>query len=147
MEVILTQNIKNLGEFGKVVKVKNGYARNYLVPQGLAVFANKSNKSALDHQLKVINAQKEKQVAAAKEQAVKIEKISVTVAKQVGEDEKIFGSVTTAELAQLVASEGVEIDKKNIEILEEIKKVGVYNAEVKLHPEVRAKFKVWVVAQ
>ncbi len=147
MEVILTQDIKSLGEFGKVVNVKNGYARNYLVPQGLAVYANKSNKTALDRQLKVINAKREKVIAEAKLVAAKIEKISVTVAKQVGEDEKIFGSVTTVELQQLVAAEGVEIDKKDIVILEEIKKVGVFNAEVKLHSQVSAKFKVWVVAQ
>lgn len=147
MEVILTQDIKKLGEFGKVVKVKNGYARNFLVPKGLAVFANKTNKTALEHQLKVINAQKEKLTAQAKELAAKIEKVSVTVAKQVGQDEKIFGSVTTAELQQLVAAEGIEIDKKDIVILEEIKKVGVYNAEVKLPAQVTAKFKVWVVAQ
>ncbi|MEI8356544.1 MAG: 50S ribosomal protein L9, partial [Deltaproteobacteria bacterium] len=83
----------------------------------------------------------------AKELAAKIEKISVTVSKQVGEDEKIFGSVTTGELETLLSQEGIRISKKNISFAEEIKKVGVYSANVKLHSDVLAKFKVWVVAQ
>ena len=89
---------------------------------------------------------KEALLAEAKTQAA-VEKVSVTVTKQVGEDEKIFGSVTSAELVELLANEGIKADKKNVHLVDEVKKVGVYAAEVKVHPEVVAKFKVWVVAQ
>lgn len=146
MKVILSADIPSLGTIGDIVNVKNGYARNYLLPRGYASVANESNKKALDHQLRVLEKKREKAIAAAKELAAQIEKISVTVTKQVGEDEKIFGSVTTAELEDLLKAEGLDVSKKDIKILEEVKKVGVYQAEVRLHSSVMAKFKVWVVA-
>ena len=146
MKLILNMEVPHLGTIGDIVKVRPGYARNYLIPRGLAVVANEGNKKALDHQLRILEKRKADILAEAKKLAVSIEKVSVTVTKQVGEDEKIFGSVTTAELETLLRSEGVEVSKKDIKITVEIKKVGVYSAEVKLHPEVSAKFKVWVVA-
>lgn len=147
MKVILTHDVDHLGTIGDVVRVKNGYARNYLLPRSLAIVANESNKKDLDHKLKVLERRRDKALAEAKGIAANIEKTSVTVTKQVGEDEKIFGTVTNVELAELLAAEGLNIDKKDIQILEEIKKVGVYSAQVKLHAGVVAKFKVWVVAQ
>ena len=147
MKVILNQEVYNLGTIGEVVSVRNGYARNFLLPRGLAATANEANKAMLDHQQRVLGRKREKLVAAAKELAAKIEKTSVTVSKQVGEDEKIFGSVTTNELEDLLKAEGLEVSKKDISILDDIKKVGVYQAQVKLHHEITAKFKVWVVAQ
>ena len=147
MRVILTQNVEHLGSMGEIVRVKNGYARNYLLPRNLAEVANEENQKALDHSLRILERRREKALAIAKDLAGNIEKTSVTVSKQVGEDEKIFGTVTTTELAELLQAEGLNVDKKDIQILEDIKKVGVYSAQVKLNPEVVAKFKVWVVAQ
>ena len=146
MKLILSQNVENLGRIGELVKVKNGYARNFLIPRGLGMVANEGNQSALNHQLRLLDKKKALILGEAKKAAANIEKISVTVTKQVGEDEKIFGSVTTAELEELLAAEGVKVSKKDIKLSEEIKKVGVYSAEVKVHPEVTAKFKIWVVA-
>ncbi len=147
MRLILNQDVPSLGSIGDLVTVKGGYARNYLIPRGFAVVANERNKAALEHQLKVLEKKRSALLGEAKKLAAQIEKASVTVAKQVGEEEKIFGSVTTAELEELLAAEGIKVDRRNISLLEEVKKVGVYSAEVKLHADVSAKFKVWVVAQ
>lgn len=147
MKVILTQEVSNLGSIGEIVNVRNGYARNFLLPRGLAAVANEANQAQLAHHKRVLEKRREKALAEAKSLAAKIEKVSVTVAKQVGEDEKIFGSVTTGELEELLKAEGVDVSKKEISLLDEVKKVGVYSAQVKLHKDVVAKFKVWVVAQ
>lgn len=146
MKLILSQNVENLGRIGEIVKVKNGYARNFLIPRGLGAVANEGNQASLNHQIRLLDKKKALILGEAKKAASNIEKISVTVTKQVGEDEKIFGSVTTAELEELLAAEGVKVSKKDIKLSEEIKKVGVYSADVKVHPEVTAKFKIWVVA-
>jgi large subunit ribosomal protein L9 len=147
MKLILNQNVDNLGTIGDMVKVKDGYARNFLIPRGLAVVANESNQKALQHQLRILEKKKQQLLEEAKKFAASLEGTSVTVAKQVGEDEKIFGSVTTAELEDLLKAEGLEVSRKDIRLTEEVKKVGVFTAEVKVHPEVTAKFKVWVVAE
>lgn len=147
MRLILTQEVFSLGSIGDIVTVKDGYARNFLLPRGMATFANESNKKALEHHKRVLQKKRDAALGAARTVATLIEKTSVTVAKQVGEDEKIFGSVTTAELEVLLKAEGIEISKKDISLNEEVKKVGVYSASVRLHQEVSAKFKVWVVAQ
>lgn len=146
MKLILSQNVDNLGRIGDIVKVKNGYARNFLIPRGLGLVANEGNKAALNHQIRLLEKKKSVILAEAKKSAANIEKVSVTVTKQVGEDERIFGSVTTAELEELLSQEGIQVSKKDIKLTEEVKKVGVYTAEVKVHPEVTAKFKIWVVA-
>lgn len=147
MRLILNQNVDSLGAIGEIVKVKAGYARNYLLPRGLASVANEGNEKALKHQLKVLDKKKAEILAEAKKAAAAIEKTSVTVTKQVGEDERIFGSVTTAELEELLLAEGLKVNRKDIKLDEEVRKVGVYGATVRVHPEVDAKFKVWVVAQ
>lgn len=147
MKVILSQEVSSLGSIGDIVNVRNGYARNFLLPRGLAAVANESNKASLEHFQRVLGRRREKALGTAKSLGAQIDKTSVTVTKQVGEDEKIFGSVTTAELEVLLKAEGLDVSKKDITILEDIKKVGVYSAQVKLHSDVTAKFKVWVVAQ
>lgn len=146
MRVILKEEVDNLGSIGAVVSVRDGYARNYLLPRGLAAIASESNQRALEHHKRVLEKKRTKILGAAKELANRIEKTSVTVAKQVGEDEKIFGSVTSQELEDLLKAEGLSVSKKDISILDDIKKVGVYQAQIKLHAEIVAKFKVWVVA-
>jgi large subunit ribosomal protein L9 len=147
MRVILTEDVKTLGSIGDVMNVKDGYARNFLIPRSLAKVANESNRKELEHNKRILERRKQKVLAAFKTLAASIERVSVTVAKPVGEDERIFGTVTSAELEELLAKEGLTVSRKDIKISEEVKKVGVYSAEVKLHSEVTAKFKVWVVAE
>ena len=145
MKLILTQDVENLGAIGDVVKTKNGYARNYLLPRSLAVVADESNQRDLDHKRRVLEKKKKKILASFKDMAKKIEGMLVTVAKQVGDENKIFGSVTSAEIANDLAQKGLEIAKKDISFEESIKKTGTYYASVKLHTEVTAKLKVEVV--
>jgi len=147
MRIILKENIDNLGKIGDIVDVKNGYARNFLLPRSLANIANERNKKQWLHIKKNLERKKELNLNLAKSLAKKVEKASVTINKPTGGEGRIFGSVTTAELANLLKLEGLEISRRQIEITEEMKKVGVYTVEVKLHTEVRAKFKVWVVSE
>jgi large subunit ribosomal protein L9 len=147
MRVILTEDVKTLGSIGDVMNVKDGFARNFLIPRSLAKVANESNRKELEHNKRILERRKQKVLATFKALAATIERVSVTVTKPVGEDERIFGTVTSAELEELLAKEGITVSRKDIKISEEVKKVGVYSAEVKLHSEVSAKFKVWVVAE
>jgi large subunit ribosomal protein L9 len=147
MRVILNHDVQTLGNIGEIVNVKNGYARNFLLPRGLASLANETNEAQLKHHRRQLDKKKATLLGEAKTLAAAIEKTSVTVYKQVGEDERIFGSVTHAELETLLGQEGIKVSKKDISVTDDIKKVGVYHGQVKLHPEVTAKFKIWVVAQ
>jgi large subunit ribosomal protein L9 len=147
MKVILNQDVSTLGRIGEIVSVRNGYARNYLLPRGVAAVANEANEAALKHHRRILDKKKAQLLAEAKSLAAQIEKISVTVYKQTGEDERIFGSVTTAELEDLLNQEGLKVSRRDISLVEDIKKVGVYHGQVKLHSDVTAKFKVWVVAK
>lgn len=147
MKVILNQDVTSLGRIGEIVNVRNGYARNYLLPRGVAAVANEANEAALKHHRRILDKKKAKLLAEAKALAAQIEKVAVTVYKQTGEDERIFGSVTTAELEELLAQEGHKVSRRDISLVEDIKKVGVYHGQVKLHADVTAKFKVWVVAK
>jgi len=145
--VLLQKDVSNLGQIGDLVKVKAGYARNFLYPNGLAVLADKTNKKHYEHQKAVADVKKQKALAAAQSLAAVIKTISLTVHKAVGEEDKIFGTVTTAELSEAFKVAGYEVDRKQITILDDIKRVGVYKGAVKLHPEVSAEFNIWVVAQ
>ncbi len=147
MEVLLQTNVSNLGITGELVKVKPGYARNYLFPRGLALLANASNKKELAHNKFLVAAKKQKELVQAQELAKAISALSLTIQKPVGEEDKIFGSVTTLELAHAFESSGYTIDRRSITIDDEIKRVGVYKGTVKLHPEVSTQFNIWVVAQ
>jgi len=147
MEVLLQENVSDLGLIGDIVKVKNGYALNYLIPRNLAVVANKSNKAQLSHQKRVADAKKQKALVASQELAEKLNTLSLTIAKPVGEEDRIFGTVTTQELADAFKVAGYNIERRAISILEQIHRVGVYKGAVKIHPEVTAQFNIWVVAQ
>jgi len=147
MLVLLQANVPNLGHIGDLVKVKAGYARNFLFPRELAVLADERNKKLLDHQRRQAEAKKQKDLTNAKELAATISALSLTIQKPVGEEDKIFGTVTTQELADAFRTAGHEIDRRMISILDDIKLVGVYKGVVKLHPEVSAQFNIWVVAQ
>lgn len=144
-ELILMDNVDHLGTVGDKVKVSDGYARNYLLPQGLAVHASQAIVRQLEARKAIVEAKYQEEVAAANEIAAKVAETSVTVPMQVGEDEKLFGSVTTIEIARLLSEEGLEIERKLIDLAEPIKSLGVHEVPVKLHKEVTATLKVWVV--
>lgn len=147
MEVLLQTKVENVGSTGELVKVKPGFANNYLFPRGLAVLANQSNKKELEHNKRLVEAKKNKELVAAREVASALSALSLTIQKQVGEEDKIFGSVTTQELAVAFQAAGYEINRRDISIEDDIKRVGVYKGHVKLHPEVTAQFNIWVIAQ
>jgi large subunit ribosomal protein L9 len=145
MKVILREDDKKLGQAGEVVEVKDGYAQNYLLPRNLAVRADASHMKQLDHERKMLGDRKDKQSKQARLMAEQIEKASCTISVRVGEEDKIFGSVTSIDIAETLEKEGVKIDKKYIHLEEPIKSLGVFTVPVKLAPEVEASLKVWVV--
>ena len=145
MKVILTENIERLGKIGDVVSVKEGYARNYLIPNKKAREATPGNMKVLDV-LKKKQAQADaKNAAAARALADRISALSLTITAEAGEEEKLFGSVSNEAIAEALAEEGITIDKRDILLDEPIKKLGVYQVTVKIHPEVKAGLRVWVV--
>ena len=142
MKVILKENIDTLGHIGDIVKVAPGYARNYLVPKGLAIEATVKNAKALDHAKRQMEYKKNKVLEQAKGIAAKIEALTLNLVHQAGEEGKLFGAVTNMELAEQLKVQGVEIDRKKIVLAEPIKHVGEFTATVKIHPEVSATLKV-----
>ena len=147
MKVILQENVTNLGKVGDIVKVKDGYGRNYLVPNQLAVIADERNVARMEHQRRTADARAQKLLGEAKAVAEKLSQTAVTIRRQAGEENKIFGSVTNRDIAEALAAEGFAIDKKQIVVDESIiKNLGVFNVAVKLAPEVSADVKVYVIA-
>ena len=144
MKVILQENIDTLGHIGDVVKVAPGYARNYLLPKGLALVANEKNTKAMEHAKRQLEYKKNKVLEQAKQLAARIEGLALTLAHQAGEEGKLFGSVTNMELAEQLKVQGLEIDRKKIVLAEPIKQVGEYAVPVKVHPEVTANLKVTI---
>jgi large subunit ribosomal protein L9 len=144
MKLILKENVDNLGHIGDIVKVAPGYARNYLLPKGFAIEATEKNAKALEHAKRHLEYKKNRVLEAAKQVAGKIEALVLSIAHQAGADDRLFGSVTNMELAELLKAQGVEVDRKRIVLDEPIKQVGEYTAIVKLHPEVSATLKVTV---
>ncbi|MCX7610013.1 MAG: 50S ribosomal protein L9 [Ignavibacterium sp.] len=147
MKVILRKDIEQLGKVGQVIDVKDGYAINYLIPRGLAYVAVKGNLKALEEEKKVIEKRNLQELKNAQQLAADLEKISITIPVQVGEEDKIFGTVTTQMIADSLSEKGYQIDKRKIELEEAIKTLGIYTASIKLHPNVTAKIKVWVVRE
>jgi large subunit ribosomal protein L9 len=147
MKVILRQNYEALGQIGDVVEVKAGYARNFLIPRKIAYLALKGNIRALEEEKKSVAKKIQQELHAAETLAGELEKVSVTIPVQVGEEDKIFGSVTTQMIADALKEKSYEIDKRKIEIDEPIKSLGIYGISIKLHPSVNAKIKVWVVRE
>jgi large subunit ribosomal protein L9 len=145
MKVILREDNKKLGKTGEVIEVKDGYARNYLIPRNIAVRADASQMKQLEHDIRTLRDKQEKSSKQARSLAEQINKISCTITVQVGEEDKVFGSVTTMDIADSLNKEGIEIDKKNIHLEEPIKSLGVFTVPVKLDAEIEAKLKVWVV--
>lgn len=147
MEVILKQAVEKLGNPLDIVKVADGFARNFLIPRGLAVLATEGNKKTVSESLRLRQAREERENKKAKTAARKIESVSLTIPVKVGEDDKLFGSVTPQNIADALANEGYPIDKRDIEMEEPIKELGVYTVPVRLSKSVAAKVKVWVVKE
>lgn len=146
MKVILQENIDTLGQIGDIVKVAPGYARNYLLPRGLAIEATEKNAKALEHTKRQLAYKKNKALEAAKLLAGKLEAVTVALTHQAGEEGKLFGSVTTMDIASFLKQQGFEIDRKKMVLAEPIKQLGDYTVPVKIHPEVIANLKVQVAA-
>ncbi|MGZ8376167.1 MAG: 50S ribosomal protein L9 [Gemmatirosa sp.] len=147
MEVILRQAVENLGHPGDVVTVSNGYARNYLLPRGVAYQATEGNKKRISQEKTRLEAAEGQRRGAAEEIAKKLEEVSITFAARVGEEGKLFGSVTTGDIADQLAAQGFTIDKRQIDLHEPIKALGVYRVPVKLHADVKPEIKVWIIKQ
>jgi len=147
MKVILRQNFDSLGEIGQIVDVKDGYARNFLIPRKIAYAALKGNIQALEEEKKNLAKKEQHELIAAEKLAAEFEKVSVTIPVQVGEEDKIFGTVTNQMIADALKEKGYDLDKRKIEIDEPIKSLGIYGINVKLHSKVNAKIKVWVVRE
>ncbi|MDA8160733.1 MAG: 50S ribosomal protein L9 [Desulfobacteraceae bacterium] len=145
MQLILKQNVDNLGEEGDVVKVKPGYGRNFLMPQGLAISASKGNLARLEVEKVAIEARKQQQRQDAESIAKRIEAQALTIEKRVGEENKLYGSVTSSDLADRLAEQGLVIDRRKIVLDEPIKRVGETEVTVKVGYQVLAKLKVNIV--
>jgi large subunit ribosomal protein L9 len=147
MQVILRDDLDNLGKSGEVVNVKPGYARNYLLPRGLAIKATAGDLKRVEHEKRVIAARTAKLAKETQAEADALSRISVSIARAVGEEDKLYGSVTSRDIAEALAGQGVKVDSKRIHLEDPIKTLGLTEVQVKLGRGVNAKVKVWVVKQ
>jgi large subunit ribosomal protein L9 len=145
MEVILREAVEKLGHPGDVVKVSPGFARNYLLPRGIAYEATPGNLKRIAQEKERLEAAENLRRAAAQEVANKLEPISLTFSARVGEEGKLFGSVTSADISQQLEAQGVHIEKRMIDLHEPIRALGVYKVPIKLHADVKAEIKIWVI--
>jgi len=147
MKVILKSDVPKLGNAGDIITVKDGYARNYLIPKGLAIKADVGSVQALENLKKMLAQQMEKKKKEALKLKDRLMNISCTITRQAGEGEKIFGAVTARDIEEALKVENIHIDRKNILLEEPIKQLGIFEVPVKLYKDVEAKIKVWVVAK
>lgn len=147
MQVILLENITSLGKAGDLVKVSDGYGRNYLIPQKKAILATEKSLKVIEHQKRQVQQRMEKTKKDLEKMAKQIENLSCTFAKTVGESGKLFGSVTSMDIENYLKENGIEVDRKKITLEEPIKNLGMFTVPIKLHPEVTAHLKVWVVQE
>jgi large subunit ribosomal protein L9 len=145
MKVILLQDVEKFGEEGAVLNVADGYARNYLIPKGFAIEANKKSLKIYENRKREWNLKSKKGLAEAEKIAEDISMIKGTIARKVGEKEKLFGSVTSMDIVEILKKEKIEIDKKKILMDEPIKSIGNYSIPIKVHPEVTAHLKIEVI--
>jgi large subunit ribosomal protein L9 len=147
MKVILKSDVERLGKTGDVVNVAVGYARNYLFPQGKALEASARNMEVIEVEKKNVAKTQERKKSESEALAEKLEQLSLTISKQAGENDKLFGTVTAMEIAGALEKEGQVIDKRKIMLEEPIKTLGIYSIPIRLHAEVTAQVKVWVVKE
>jgi large subunit ribosomal protein L9 len=144
MEVILRDHVENLGRRGDVVKVAAGYARNYLLPRKLALLATPANKKVVERQRKIADVQEAEERSGAEAVAARLSALEIVLSRRVGEHEALYGSVTSADIAEVLAGKGFEIDKRKITLAEPLKQIGEFTVPVKLHRDVVAQLTVKV---
>ena len=147
MEVILRSDIERLGKIGDVVRVSPGYARNYLIPKNLAYTATGGNLKRIEFEKRSASQLADHELEQARKHAEKLSELSLTFQVKVGEEDKLYGSVTTGDIVEEASKQGFDLDRRKIVIEEPIKKLGVYTVGVRIHPEVVAEIKVWVVKE
>ena len=145
MKVILRKNFNQLGQIGDLVNVKEGFARNFLFPRQIALIANDSNVKALEEEKRQASKKETKNIENAKKLSAELETVSVTIPVTVGEEEKLFGSVTPKMISDALKEKNYDIDHRKIEIKEPIKTLGIYEVKIKMYGEVTASVKTWVV--
>ncbi len=147
MQVILLENVPSLGKAGDLVKVSDGYGRNYLIPQKKALLATEKSLKVVEHQKRQVQHRLEKGKKDAEKLGQEIEKLSCTFSKTVGESGKLFGSVTSMDIENYLKENGIDVDRKKIILEEPIKNLGMFTVPIKLSAEVTAPLKVWVVQE
>jgi len=147
MKIILKEDFENLGKVGEVVEVKAGFARNYLIPKQVALQATPQNLQVIEQEKARNKIKLSKDKRDAELLAEQLKEVSLTANVQVGEEDKIFGAVTSQNISELLSSKGFEIDKRKIQLEDPLKALGVFEVPIKLHTEVEAKIKVWVVKE
>lgn len=145
MEIILRQAVENLGKPGDVVKVKAGYARNYLLPRGLAYEATPGNLKRIQLERDRLEAAENERRGKAEELASRFEEVSLTFSARVGEEGKLFGSVTAADIHQQLEAQGFHVERRQIDLHDPIKALGVYKVPIRLHADVKPEIRVWVI--
>jgi len=147
MKIILREDVDSLGQAGETINVKAGYARNYLIPQKLAYPATRSFSQVFEEEKKLKNNRQARATAKAEQVAAKLNNLSLETSVKVGEEDKVFGAVTAADIATLLAEKGYEIDKRDILLEEPLKALGIYNVPVKVATDIKAEVKVWVIKE
>ena len=147
MEVILRQAVEKLGHPGDIVKVSAGYARNYLLPRGFAYEATTGNRKRIEQERQRLEQAEEQRRGSAQELATRLEQVSLTFSARVGDEGKLFGSVTSSDIVHQLEAQGFAIEKRQIELHEPIRALGVYRIQVRLHADVHPEIKVWVIKQ
>lgn len=147
MEVILREHVDNLGHRGEIVKVADGYARNYLLPRKLALLATEGNKKQIERERVKFEARELEEKKVAEAVAVRLSAVEIVIARKVGETDVLYGSVTSADIAESLAAKGFEIERRKLHLPDPLKKVGEVEVPIKLHREVTASVKVKVIAE
>ena len=147
MEIILRADVQHLGKVGEVVKVKDGYARNYLLPKGLAYPATEANKKRIAYEGERLVKQQAAEKSAAETEATRLAAVHLSFAVKVGEEEKLYGSVTASDIQRKLEEMGIHVDKRKIDLQEPIRELGEFNVGIKIHPEVRPEVRVTVVKE
>jgi large subunit ribosomal protein L9 len=147
MEIILREDVQHLGKAGEVVKVKDGYARNFLLPKGLAYTATEANKKKITFEADRIAKQRAAERSAAEGEAAQISAVALTFPMKVGEEEKLYGSVTASDIQRTLEERGIHVDKRKIDLPEPIRALGEFRVGIKLHPDVRPEITVTVVKE
>jgi len=147
MKIILRETYQTLGEAGSIVNVADGYARNFLIPKRIAMKYSRSSFRILEEEKKIKEARKNKEMDAAEQLGNLLRKVSLTASVKVGEEDRVFGTVTSQDIVNLLKEKGFDIDKKKILLEDPIKALGIYTIKIKVYPQVETSVKLWVVKE